>query len=156
MFQRILIATDLSPVSRPALRCGLALAAGQKADVLLLHVNEKHYASEHWLVPPFEEELQPYRASIEREMEASRQRLHQDAAEALAGLGDVAHDRPVIEVLLRSGRAAETIAAVADEMKSHLVVVGTRGRRGTLGSVAEHVVREAPCPILIVPADAVL
>ncbi len=52
------------------------------------------------------------------------------------------------------GSATEEIALVARELEAHLVIVGTHSRRGLsrvlLGSVAEGVVRMAPCPVLVV------
>lgn len=55
---------------------------------------------------------------------------------------------------VRVGSAAEEIAAAAAAAKADLVVIGTHGRGGLahllLGSVAEKVVRTAPCPVLTV------
>lgn len=54
----------------------------------------------------------------------------------------------------RIGDAAEEIAQLASDLDADVVVVGTHGRRGIrrfmLGSVAETVVRLAPCPVLVV------
>lgn len=54
------------------------------------------------------------------------------------------------------GRAAPAIAEKARELPAQLVVAGTRGRTGlarlTLGSVAEQIVRDAPCSVLVVRA----
>jgi universal stress protein A len=59
---------------------------------------------------------------------------------------------PVIDV--RLGSAAQEIVAAAKELPADLLVVGTHGRTGLthllLGSVAEHVVRHAPCPVMTV------
>jgi nucleotide-binding universal stress UspA family protein len=56
------------------------------------------------------------------------------------------------------GRPDTEIVARAAETKADLIVMGTHGRSGLahalMGSVAEHVVRHAPCPILIVPQHA--
>jgi nucleotide-binding universal stress UspA family protein len=53
---------------------------------------------------------------------------------------------------LAEGDAAAEIVRVADEIKADLVVMGTHGRTGLgrllMGSVAEQVVRKAPCPVL--------
>jgi nucleotide-binding universal stress UspA family protein len=62
-------------------------------------------------------------------------------------------------VVLASNRPAQSIASYAKEAGIDLVIVGTRGRDGierfAIGSVAERVVRLAPCPVLTVrhPAD---
>lgn len=57
---------------------------------------------------------------------------------------------------IRTGVPAESIVEAAREAKAELIVVGTHGRTGferlVLGSVAERVVREAPCPVLTVKA----
>src|SRR5678816_1037870 len=58
------------------------------------------------------------------------------------------------EVLLKTGDARDTINQTAKELGCDLIVMGTHGRRGLsralLGSVAETVVRSAPCPVLTV------
>ncbi len=58
------------------------------------------------------------------------------------------------EVMLRTGDARHVINQVAKELGADLIVMGTHGRRGIkralLGSVAETVVRSAPCAVLTV------
>ena len=58
------------------------------------------------------------------------------------------------EFLVWDGDAGSSIAAAADAEHADLVVVGTRGRSGAermlLGSVSDHVVRHAACPVLVV------
>jgi nucleotide-binding universal stress UspA family protein len=60
--------------------------------------------------------------------------------------------------LLRTGDARTVIDTVAEELKADLVIMGTHGRRGVsrmlLGSVAESIVRTAPCPVLLVRSEA--
>jgi nucleotide-binding universal stress UspA family protein len=62
------------------------------------------------------------------------------------------------EVLIRTGDARDTILDVAKEVKADLIIMGTHGRRGLsralLGSVAESIVRTAPCPTLTVRTKA--
>jgi nucleotide-binding universal stress UspA family protein len=57
-----------------------------------------------------------------------------------------------IERLLSEGKPGEEIVAFAKERNCDLIVMGTHGRTGLeralLGSVAEQVVRAAPCPVL--------
>lgn len=64
----------------------------------------------------------------------------------------VARVNPKVEV--RLGSAEEEIIAAAKELPADLIVIGTHGRTGLahffLGSVAEKVVRAAPCPVLTV------
>ncbi len=58
-----------------------------------------------------------------------------------------------VNVIIRSGDAGETIAAVAKEIGSDLIVMPSRGRKGLahffLGSVAERVLRLAHCAVLV-------
>ncbi|MDT0630850.1 universal stress protein [Rubrivirga litoralis] len=58
-----------------------------------------------------------------------------------------------VGVAVRSGDPAAAVRAAAEETRAHLLVVGTHGRGGAgralLGSVAETLVRTAPCPVLV-------
>jgi nucleotide-binding universal stress UspA family protein len=73
------------------------------------------------------------------------------------------HDLPLGAGLLwekqtREGRAAQTVADTAVEVGADLIVIGTHGRTGIahmlLGSVAEQVLRTAPCSVLTIRPDA--
>jgi nucleotide-binding universal stress UspA family protein len=61
-----------------------------------------------------------------------------------------------VEHRLAEGDPAAEIVYAAGEVKADLVVMGTHGRTGLrrllMGSVAEQVVREAPCPVLTAKA----
>lgn len=58
--------------------------------------------------------------------------------------------RSIIEL----GDARDAILKAAEAVDAELIVIGSHGRRGVsrmlLGSVAEHVLRRAPCPVLVV------
>jgi nucleotide-binding universal stress UspA family protein len=121
----ILFPTDFSPASEAAGRIarGMALEAGARLHVL--HV-----------VPPVTD------PSVFREQ--------------LAGVGHGLAEGLRVETALRTGLAGRTIVHYAREKGIGLIVLGTHGRTGwshaILGSVAETVVRLAPCPVLTVPA----
>lgn len=74
---------------------------------------------------------------------------HEAAERTCTAMGDP-QDRIVIE----AGGPGEEICRVASEREVDVVVVGSRGfggiRRALLGSVSDHVVRFAPCPVLVV------
>ena len=63
------------------------------------------------------------------------------------------------DFILRTGDPRDMILQTAKEIHADLIVIGTHGRRGIsrflLGSVAEAIVRSAPCPVLTVRAKAV-
>jgi nucleotide-binding universal stress UspA family protein len=148
MFERILVATDLTSVSAPALATALQLARAHGAAVTAVYVNERHREADHWLVPFFEDEVQAYTKAQLREEEEARRRLDRAVAAALVG-ATLAQPR-VLRVV--GGRAAEAIVAAAIEARADLIVVGTHGQGNVLGSVAERVVRTAGRPVLVVPA----
>lgn len=85
------------------------------------------------------------------ELEDARELLQRVASEA--GLGDLVQQRAEI------GSAADRIVALCAELDASFVVLGSRGRGGVksavLGSVSNHVASNAPCPVVIVPPDAV-
>ena len=59
-----------------------------------------------------------------------------------------------VDTVIRTGPVAAEIIAVAQSLPADLIVVSTHGRTGLkhvlLGSVTEHVVRHAPCPVFVV------
>jgi nucleotide-binding universal stress UspA family protein len=82
---------------------------------------------------------------MERDRAAEAQQLVVEGAEAL-GLADAR-----LEVLV--GDAGPAICAFAVEHDAAVLVMGSRGRggfkRAVLGSVSDHVVRNAPCPVVV-------
>ncbi len=127
--KHVLIATDFGPASTHALRMAADLASSLDARLSVVHVVAP--APYPYPVPPSDEAVAKARGELE------------DLAESLGGKAST---------ILREGRPAEEIAAVAAEIEADLVVIGSRGRRGIrralLGSVAEAVVRLAPAPVL--------
>lgn len=98
----------------------------------------------------------PSTDSRETAADEMREKLVVAVAHRVARLRD-AVDRPQahnVNVHTRIGEPADVIAAVANEVCADLVVVGTHEKSGVSrlvpGSVSEHVVRGAPCPVLVV------
>ena len=144
-FHRILIATDLEEASRGALERALAIGAG--GSVVVLHVLTRTHEEGHWRSTLFAEDLVRYHGLLQEEEVDARNRLRAQIADVSRG----AFRGNDPEIIVRGGRPAETIAAVAREVGADLVVVGTHGRQGTISSVAERVARSASGPVLIVP-----
>lgn len=142
--KHVLVATDFSPASEVALTYGRELARAFDASLHVLHVVDDlaaHAASSN--APQLN--LGQLQTSLEREA--------RDALEAL--LTD--DDRRTLDarpVQVTGHGAAKAILAYAQEHVVDVIVVGTQGRTGVahllMGSVAEHVVRAAPCPVLTV------
>lgn len=141
--RKILVPTDFSPPSANALRYAAAFAAKFGAQVLLLHVvpDLALFLPEAASVSP------PIVPALDQTVAAARASLERLAAEPrAAGL--------TVHVEVREGPPFQEILAAARERDVDLIVLGTHGHGGLahvlLGSVAEKVVRKAPCPVLTV------
>jgi nucleotide-binding universal stress UspA family protein len=84
-----------------------------------------------------------------------RRNLEQEATESLtrvAAEGGAA----AAELVVRHGKAGQELLRYAREAHAELIVMGVSGRgaidRAILGSTAQRVLRDAPCPVLTVPA----
>jgi len=141
--QRILHPTDFSDLADEALSYVLGLAVRTGAEVHMLHVVAGHedYSSETHLKEPDRESL------LIRLREAANVHLGALPREQQEAL------RLVYE-LAEGKHAAPAIVRHAERHQVGLIVLGTHGRRGLrhllLGSVAEEVLRRAPCPVLVV------
>lgn len=134
----ILVPIDGSPPSRAALEHAVALAEQNPSTrVDTLHVE----AADAFATGSMTELAPSVREAIQREMDGAY-------AGAEARLGDRIARRTA------SGDPLRRIIEIASEAGYELVVIGTHGRVGRLhallGSVAEGIVRNAPCPVLTV------
>jgi nucleotide-binding universal stress UspA family protein len=138
--QHFLVPIDFSSYAEQALDYAIALATKLQARVTLLHVIQPPLMAGAdmgvWPSPTFLEELE---AAVTSDMEGYLARV---TAAGLEGEIVVVHGVPFQEIL-----------HAAKERQVHLIIMGTHGRTGLthvlLGSVAEKVVRLAPCPVLI-------
>jgi len=134
MSKKILFPTDFSPASEAALGYATSLARDTDSQLLILHV----------------EDLQiPYAGG---EMYLPRPMVPNPEVEKM--LRSVAPRDKSVTCMhrLALGSPAEEIVQVAKDEGVELIVMGTHGRTGLgrllMGSVAEAVVRRAPCPVL--------
>jgi len=140
-WRRICCGTDFSESSRLAMLKAAGLARLLEGDLDLVHVHMPPPAmgTDMLVTPDDTGEL----ALVELEKTMAMWRTE---AERLLG-------RTVRSTVL-SGDAAGEIVRLAHVRAFDLIVLGTHGRRGlkrlVLGSVAERVVREAPCAVLVV------
>jgi len=135
----ILAAVDFSDCSLDALEYAVQVAKQLKATVTILHVLEPvSYGLDLTLIHTAERERT--RARIQKELDAFVQAI------ALEGL--------TVDHAIRGGTPADSLIQFLGENRCDLVVMGTHGRRGLAhlvnGSVAEAVLRRAPCPVLAV------
>jgi nucleotide-binding universal stress UspA family protein len=139
---RILVATDFSPPSDAALGYARRLAAKVRGSIRLLHVVEQPSVA-----PFLGSELSIPEPS--REEQTATPRVHLSHRMLIDGRSRVKIDGDVV-----FGPSGATITAYAGDNGFDLIVMGTRGRSGLthllMGSVAESVIRTAPCPVLTV------
>lgn len=139
LMTRILLATDFSHDAARALEYGMHLATAWQAALEVLHVIE----APHWL--PGDTEAV---AVVEQARMAAARQL-EEVRDELAGNGIPAKVRLVL------GNPTEHICLDAKDRGVDLVVLGVQRRKsqlyGLIGSTAEQVVKEGPCPVLVVP-----
>lgn len=141
-FKHVLATTDLSPESFAAVQYAAHLAEGQAAKLTILHVVHSISLAYTDFVPPVD------MVNVEQAIEeAARERLEQWVRRHIKRASRVS-------IVLRKGVVDEAICKHAEESDASVIVIATHGRKGlghmVLGSVAERVARNAPCPVLVV------
>jgi nucleotide-binding universal stress UspA family protein len=151
-FRRILVTTDFSDTSIGALPLGVEFAKHFDAELLLVHVLPIDTPTP-WDIPPYADfglaaiPLPEYEAQVQQEVD---RRLAMVVSQHAQGAN--------VRTLVGRGSAAAEIVRIAAEEKAELIVLATHGWTGwrhlVFGSVAETVLREAPCPVLSVRSPA--
>lgn len=132
--QKILFATDFSDTSKEALEIATWMAKANEASLLIVHVCE----------PPEALAGMNYQYTVPSTVAEEEQ-------ERLKTVAPVDPDVPFERHLLQ-GHAPHAIVDFAKDQNADMIVMGTHGHTGfgrlLMGSVAEHVVRSASCPVL--------
>ena len=140
--QSMLVPTDFSDSSREGVSYALTLAGQFNARLIVFH---------SFTMPNFTaNDIGAQRAA------PSREGLQAAAEEQMRSfVGGIDFGGVEFESQVRAGSAAEQICEQAEKQKVDLIVTSTHGRTGLwhvlIGSVAEHVVRYARSPVLVVP-----
>ncbi len=142
--RKILLPTDFSEPSEVALKTAQELALHFSAELVLVHV-----VPSLPVIPTTKVPVDSQTTSYPLEMEsAARDALHQtvkkDVSEEVKTNAMVIHGN--------SANVADEIVNIADREETDIVVMATHGQTGwrkfIFGSVAEKVIRMAPCPVL--------
>ena len=138
---RILVPVDFSECSLKALQYAMPLAQQFGARLLVVYVMPatafvgSEFGPVDFPIPEAE-----WREQSRKELETV---AHREIAQGVP-----------FEVMVLQGQPAHEIAACAREHRANLIIISTHGRTGLrhvlVGSVAENVVRYAPCPVLVV------
>ena len=135
-FRNILVATDFSEPSRRALLEALTLATENNAQLSIIHVLPPERLKATFDNPP---ELDLERVAAEKQIETLLVELK---------------PQQKIGTLVKHGHVAVQVLSMIEEKAIDLLVIGTRGRGGVrklaLGSVAEELLRVAPCPVMTI------
>jgi nucleotide-binding universal stress UspA family protein len=136
----ILVPVDFSKESILATKFAVSLAQEYKTKLYLLHVME--------MIPTWAQlEISNYEEFQERTMKQAKEDLFRVIPSKV---------RETIEVdeILETGYPSQVILDKAQELGVDVIVIATHGRTGLahmlLGSVAEKVIRHAPCPVFVV------
>jgi nucleotide-binding universal stress UspA family protein len=139
--RRILVAVDEQPVSVRAGEFGAELARSLGGEIALAHVSHPGYVGDTGISP--------------KEFAALAE---QDSRRLLVGFRERLSLPPSTLQFVQVGTPAAEIVRTAREWPADLIVIASHGRTGVrralLGSVAEGVMRNAPCPVLVVRAQA--
>jgi nucleotide-binding universal stress UspA family protein len=135
--KNILFATDFSAAADAALPIAIQIARRYGATVYGVHVNR------------FDDYTAAAPNAWAAMAEAAEKESKEDAGRLNEQLQSIEH-----EVVISEGNTWEVISNLIEQKEIDLVVLGTRGRTGLgraiLGSVAEQILRQSPCPVLTV------
>lgn len=138
----IVVGTDFSDQSNAAAAYAVELAAKLEARVHLVHAWSMPTTTISFEMPA------PFTGSLYDQLE-------KDARTAMAqAVERISRPHVAIETSVVFDDPRDAVIAQAAKLKAELIVVGTHGRRGIrralIGSIAEGIVRLAPCPVLVV------
>ena len=139
-FQRILVATDGSEHSERAVRVGLELASNLGSKVLAMYVIDRSFRLD------FPMETVGYKKDV-------YEKLSGEGKDALRYAKKEGEKMGIkVRTEIHDGLPSHEIIERAEDVD--LIVMGTLGRTGIkrvlLGSVAQEVIKQAPCPVLVV------
>ncbi len=140
-FRKILVAVESEPVAAHAADVGAELARALGAEMAFVHVVDSSLGYPADIGVPPNELTALAKQEAKKLVNDFRQRLPPQSA--------------ALEFIPVGGPATEIVKA-AKEWPADLIVIGSHGRGGVqralLGSVAEGVMRHAPCPVMVVRA----
>jgi nucleotide-binding universal stress UspA family protein len=140
----ILCPVDFSEFSVRAYRYALSVAQHYRAKLVALHTVEL------WRYPSLS--FVPAGTAYDETCRALCQKSEEELQELVRS--NTLCGGPPPQLVVEQGNAADTILSFAAGLRADGIVMGTHGRRGydrlMLGSVAERVMRNAPCPVLVV------
>jgi nucleotide-binding universal stress UspA family protein len=146
-FKKILCPTDFSEPALVALKRADELARHFSAELLVMHVIPSLPGPHTYADPPL---------ATSFDVPIFQQQLAIQAEQMLKDL--VTSHKMRVRDIVTTGEAAPEILRIAEKERVDLIVIASHGEKGwrrlVFGSVAEKVVRQAPCPVLTIMAPA--
>ena len=165
LYTHMLVPTDFSPAANHALAYAFEEARQHKATLTLLHVLQQHPTVEVYYPKAAPQSGTVYASEFGARLpsfpsqppEMVRRDFYDEALEHLQALVPASYTG-AWDAKVAMGHPAEAIVQTAQELAVDLIIMATHGRTGVshilLGSVAEHVIRHSPCPVLAVRQSA--
>lgn len=141
VFRRVLVAVDPTPGARAAARLGVALARSLRGQVHACYVVDRSQVTTETDLPALREQL--------------RAELAQEGRRALSGVAALCRSwRVPYRQTLAEGAVARELVRTARRIRADVIVMRTLGRGRVraflLGSPAQELVGQAPCPVLLI------
>ncbi len=141
MYKTILVPLDGSPLAEAVLPHAKALAQSEGAQLVLLRVAADPGAEFAFSDPAIANDLV-------QQMESETAKYMADLSASLAKEGFNS------KIMVREGPIAETILAVAEEVKADVIAMSTHGRSGMrrwlMGSIADRVINHSHVPVMLI------
>ncbi len=148
MYKKILVPTDGSEYANKAARQAAWIASISGAELMAINVIE----TSSLVGLPAEDLIVRIKEMLKEEGQKSLERISEIVMEEKKD--DKCQKDVKLTLDTKEGSPSDIIIKTIDEENIDLVVMGTSGKHGLdrflLGSVAENVVRSAPCPVLVV------
>ena len=145
MFNHILCPTDLKERSDMAVTKAVQIAHQFGSKITLLNIHEDFMDKE---------EREMLRVSVGKMKEKYKRIAIESKAEMKTVIHKLHADDIEVDYLLHSGKPEKVIVEVAKQLGTDLIVIGTDGRDNVMdfvvGTITEHVVNAAPCPVLVI------
>lgn len=146
MFKHILCPTDLKDRADLAVKKAVQIAHQFGSKITLLNIHEE-------FMDKVEREM--LRVSVNKIKEKYRQIAVDSKEEMKAVIHKLHADDIQVEYMLHKGKPEKTIVEVADKLGIDLIVICTDGKDNitdfVAGTITEHVINTAHCPVLVIP-----
>ncbi|PHI19723.1 hypothetical protein CEQ90_11795 [Lewinellaceae bacterium SD302] len=144
----ILLPVDFSDVAKNAFRYAAGIAAKTGADLNLLYcIPDSSNDDSPFLIVPYADRLKAAKQDMDKFLYGERQWAMENGITL-----------PSINTKVKGDTLKVAVEKLVSSQEINLLVMGTKGRKNewekVLGSKTSYLINQAPCPVLVVPADA--